>query len=73
MHPLYSEYVAQTRQAELLREARIARAEALPRTHPARRPGRVRTSFGYWLVELGLRIAVQPGRRVRVVHSGPVR
>ena len=61
MHPFYSLYAAETRQAELLREARAARLA----------PGRhtkVRTALGYLLVELGLRLAVQPRPRVRVAR-----
>ena len=59
MHPFYSLYVAETRQAELLREARAA--------GPApRRRAKLRTALGYWLVELGLRLAVQPRPAVRM-------
>lgn len=61
MHPFYSLYVAETRQAELLREARAA-------GQAPRRRSRVRTVLGYWLVGLGLRMAVQPRPRPQVAR-----
>jgi hypothetical protein len=57
MHPFHSLYTAELRQAELLR-----RAEAGARFTPRLSLTPVRATLGYWLVELGLRLIVQPRR-----------
>jgi len=66
MHPLVTHLTVQALQADREREAAAARLPAEARRAPRVRRD-PRTVLGYWLVELGLRLAVRPVPR----HSQP--
>jgi hypothetical protein len=62
MHPYTTELLAQFREEHLRETARALRVpwskpRSKPRSEPARRT-RLRAAVGFWLVGLGLRIAV---------------
>jgi hypothetical protein len=66
LHPALTEAHARARVDELQRQARYATVHCrAPRAHPRRRS--VRTTAGWFLVNLGLRLAISPPTRVTPV------